>query len=204
MTARLHVYGTDSSERRLVPLALALIAVFGAIAIDRWGPHRAWSPSWLYSPPVDTMALYGILWAFFDRVAWRWGIFRVLKIVQVPHLSGRWRGVAKPVLTPGPSEGLQRDVAITLRIKQTWSTIQIAAETEFSRSQSLSATVVIGEPALLSYEYQNEPLVNAASTMQPHRGSARLELIEGTRLTGEYYSGRSRQNVGQIVLERTE
>jgi hypothetical protein len=33
-----------------------------------------------------------------------------------------------------------------------------------------------------------------------HPGMARLELVEATRLEGEYYTGRDRQNYGTLHL----
>ena len=77
----------------------------------------------------------------------------------------------------------------------------IRLETENSRSRSVMAslrTVDLPNPEL-SYQYVNEPKSNAPGTMEMHRGTAILELI-GSRLEGDYYTGRGRGEVGTLKL----
>jgi predicted pore-forming effector associated with SMODS systems len=60
-----------------------------------------------------------------------------------------------------------------------------------------------GDEQSVSYQYTNEPVVSARSTMHTHRGTATLVLKNGGLiLEGEYYSGRDRQNIGTIRLEK--
>lgn len=199
-----HTYATDSAERRYIPFFIAAAAIGAAFwvfhLLDKQGIH----PPWWASPPVDTMALYGLFYFIFDRFMWKWRILQWLRITSVPDVSGEWQGQVRPAPTVGVSAGLGAPVDITLTIKQTWTALSVSARTGLSASHSLSgAFVVAGEPSL-SYEFVNEPSAAAPDTMHAHRGVARLTLTPArTVLEGEYYSGRDRQNIGTIRVNRT-
>ncbi|MFZ2882519.1 MAG: hypothetical protein WA019_05595, partial [Candidatus Moraniibacteriota bacterium] len=40
-------------------------------------------------------AVYGLLFLAFDRVLWKWKIFRMLGIITADDLNGEWEGTAK-------------------------------------------------------------------------------------------------------------
>jgi len=114
-------------------------------------------------------------------------------------LSGQWRGHVHPSRANGISAGLETSVEIVLTIRQTWTEIVITAQTDLSKSHSLSDHLIIADEITVSYEYVNEPFAHAPRTMHVHRGTARLDVTNrGSILDGEYYSGRDRQNVGTI------
>jgi hypothetical protein len=54
---------------------------------------------------------------------------------------------------------------------------------------------------LLTYQYQNNPRVGTSDSRHIHYGTARFS-IKGDLLDGEYYSGRGRQNIGAVSLQR--
>lgn len=201
----MHTYSTDSTERRLIPFILAVLAILTARAVDPLVTQLAIWPQWWYSPAVDTMAFYGLWYFLFDRLLWRLPLLKWIGLVRVPNLSGSWQGIASPTQTAGVSEGHQKDAKIHVRIRHTWSLISITAETEGSDSFSRTATLVVGDSPSLSYEYYNQPKASAPDTMHPHPGMTHLNIKNlGQVLEGDYYSGRSRQNIGTLRLTRQE
>jgi len=196
-----HTYSTDSAERRFIPLFIAAAAVGAAfLAFHVVDTYQIRLPWWA-SPPIDTMAFYGLFYWIFDHYIWKWPLIHRLRITQIPDLSGTWRGHVQPTETNSVSAGLGSEVEITLTIQQTWAHLLITGRTNLSKSHSLSGSLIVRDECSISYEYLNEPSAPAPATMHAHRGTAML-LIDKTRtkLEGEYYSGRDRQNIGTIRL----
>lgn len=97
------------------------------------------------------------------------------------------------------------DHRIEAEAVQDWTHISIKMRGEYSRSESLVGSIFVGNDIVLDYEYWNEPLPNAVETMHAHRGTARLMLsADGRTLSGDYYSGRDRQNYGSLHLEKID
>src|SRR5260370_5051141 len=87
----MHGYSTDSSERRIVPLLLALLAIALAWATSKFLAAAHLSLPWWVDAP-SSMAYYGVLYALFDRYLWRNSFVHKLGLVRIPNLTGRWRG----------------------------------------------------------------------------------------------------------------
>jgi len=195
----MHPYTTDSSERRFIPLYIAIVSILFA-----WGLNRLFNfiqltaPWWVDAPSV--VGLYGLLYTLFDKYLWRFRILRTVVIVKIPNLNGTWNGY---VASSFDKHATKHNA--TIRIYQNWTRIIISLETNYSKSSSLIAAIVTENPSgtILCYEYVNEPKPNAKSTMHTHRGTARLILkSDGKVLEGEYYTGRDRQNFGILRFER--
>ncbi|MGA2269051.1 MAG: hypothetical protein ABSH44_11335 [Bryobacteraceae bacterium] len=199
-----HTYSTDSNERKYIPFLIAGAAIGAAfVAFHIIDGYQIKAPWWA-SPPIDTMAFYGIFYGLFEKYVWKWSLLGWLHIVRIPNLSGTWRGEVRPAETGGVSSGLATPTEITVKIQQTWTTMLITGRTTLSQSHSLSGNLLVADERSMSYEYMNEPSAAAPGTMHSHRGVARLSLNkEDTVLEGEYYSGRDRQNIGAIHLTRS-
>ena len=193
----MHPYATNSSERKNVVVAIALLSVvFG------WCLHWVieWSglqlPWWVGAPSV--IGSFGILYQLFDKWLWRIAVFRKIGIVKVPDLNGRWD-------VEGHTS-FDRNLSYSGEsvIQQTWTRISVFMETDDSRSYSLSASLFVEQPegCILSYEYQNDPKPGTPLTMHAHRGTCVLRVKDSSLLQGEYYSGRDRQNYGSLLLRR--
>lgn len=198
----MHPYATDSEERRLVPFFLAALSIGLAWVLYIGLQETDLAPLlwWLDIPSV--MGFYGLLHMLIDRVLWRCPLFSWTRLVRVPDLRGEWNGY---VTTSHEDHATQLPVQAIIR--QTWTRLSVVLKTSTSVSQSETGMVFTqdGEQAI-SYEYFNEPKAHAVGTMNPHRGTARLEISRaGAKdiLDGEYYSGRGRQNVGILHLERS-
>ncbi len=198
----MHTYATDSEERHYLPRWLALASVLLALALFELLRRLKVTPYW-WVPIPSVMGIYGILYWLFDTRVWRWQALSRLGVVRVPDLSGDWSGYVSSSFHEGetqhPASG---------RIRQSWTRIFVTLDTMQSRSRSLTGTVLVDDGSdTLAYEYLNEPRADADKRLHAHRGAARLALTaEGPTqiLVGEYYSGRGRQNVGVIRLERQE
>lgn len=205
MVTMAHAYSTDSADRRYIPFFIAAAAVGAAFLAFHFLDKYQIQVPWWASPPIDTMAFYGLFYWFFDRFAWKWRLLHWLPLTRVPDVSGEWRGHVRPTPTVGISAGLGKQSNVTISIRQTWTKILVISQTSLSNSRSLSGSLIVTDECSLSYEYLNEPSAAAPDTMHTHRGMARLTLDpSGTILDGEYYSGRDRQNIGTIRVTRVK
>lgn len=178
----------------------------GASILLAWVLNRALGlanitvPWWIDAPSVA--GFYGLIYALFDRRAWRLPLTRTLGLVKIPDLNGTWSG------TVHPSGGKHNyEHSATVGITQTWRDLCVRLRTANSRSRSTIAAVTVEGPerAVVTYEYANEPAADAISGMHTHRGTARLELSsDGKVLEGDYYTGRDRKSHGVLRLERND
>ena len=60
------------------------------------------------------------------------------------------------------------------------------------------------EGVALIYQYENQPVADATRTMHMHYGTAMLRMLDGSRLTGDYYAGRDRGTFGRISCRRLQ
>jgi hypothetical protein len=199
----LHPYATDSRERLMVPFWLAILSVLLAYGLYLGLTKVKLLPPWWLDIP-SVFGMYGILLGVFDRWAWRNQFFRWLRLVNVPDLQGGWRGTIGSSFTGQDGSTTARDV--TVHITQTWSQICVSLDTDLSSSRSQIAGILVscGPPnPLLTYDYLNEPKPSAPDTMHAHRGTVRLDVVDGWKtLDGQYYTGRDRITYGRLRLTR--
>jgi hypothetical protein len=194
----MHGYSTDSDEKRVVFLCLAVLSI--ALA---WGSSNLLLiihlsiPWWAEAP--SSMFFYGALYALFDRYLWRFGLLRKLGLVKTPNLTGRWRGY----LTSSFDNHVEPH-DLCLQIAQSWTQISILLSTATSVSRSCVAVIQVRDPegVALIYQYENQPLALAPRTMHMHCGTAMLKMSDGCELTGDYYAGRDRRTFGRISCRR--
>ena len=158
------------------------------------------APSWVeIVSPIPPLAIFGGLYTFFDKRAWRWGIFRWLGVVNVPDLRGRWKGTLNSSFE---ENGIKKTVPMYLEISQTFSRISVNAYYERSESHSVAASFTeLTNETHLYYTYDNDPHpILKTGTMQKHPGTAKLKCLpSGEELKGPYFNGIG--NVGEINLK---
>ncbi len=190
----MHSYSIDLNERQKIPFFISAFTI-----LFTWGFYTILKklnieiPWWVDAPSV--LGFYGIFYWVFNNFGWRWSLLKKLKLINTPILSGIWEGEL--------SSSFGENKAVRVEIKQTWETMSVLLKTDQSKSCSKSAalTVLAPEGPALSYQYQNDPSHGAAQTMNIHYGTAQFTLDEtGTKMEGEYYSGRGRQNTGSMSL----
>jgi hypothetical protein len=143
---------------------------------------------------VGALGGYGLLYTVFDRVAWRWRIFRLLGVVEVPYMAGRWKGELRSTRPDQPS------IDAVVEIEQDFSRATVHMYFAQSRSHSLMTQFVREGNGTwaLHYEYQNAPGFDAPETMHTHLGTARLTCVPAQqRIEGEYYN-RGRDDRGFV------
>jgi hypothetical protein len=192
-----HPYAINLSERHNLLLFLAGMAFAGALILGRLFTAISFTPPvWLDVP--STGGLYGLGYWILKRRAWRWRWFRSIGAVSTPILSGQWEGQVSSSF-----DEHARTHPVTVDIQQDWTDISVALTAKHSSSRSTIAAMSVGRDVVLTYEFLNEPSAGAPQTMHSHRGTARLLLSgDGKMLSGQYYSGRDRQNCGDITLTR--
>ena len=195
----MHGYSTDSGERRVVPLLLALLAIALAWVSSKFLASIHLSMPWRVDAP-SSMAFYGVLYALFDKYLWRNSLVCKLGLVRTPNLTGRWRGF---LITSFDGHAKRHDLMIN--IFQSWTQISVFLTTTTSISRSCAAVIQIDDPEGVSliYQYQNQPLANAMKTMHMHYGTAMLRVSNCACLVGDYYAGRDRRTFGRICCKRS-
>jgi len=87
----MHGYSTDSDERRIVPLFLAILAIaFAWTSSELLARAHLFVPRWMEGP--SSLAFYGTLYTFFDKQLWKLHFMQRLGVVKTPNLNGNWRG----------------------------------------------------------------------------------------------------------------
>jgi SMODS-associating 2TM, beta-strand rich effector domain len=194
----MHGYSTDSSERRIVPLLLALLAIALAWATSKILAATHLSVPWWMDAP-SSMAFYGALYALFDRYLWKKNFVHKLGLGRIPNLEGRWSGYLVTSF-----DGHAKEHELMMHIFQSWTQIVVYLTTPTSMSRSCTAVIQMDDPEGVSlvYQYENQPLANATRTMHMHYGTAMLRITNGGCLAGDYYAGRDRQTFGWICCKR--
>jgi hypothetical protein len=194
----MHGYSTDSGERKLVPLLLALLAIALAWVSSKFLSVAHLSlPWWLDAP--SSMAFYGVLYTLFDKCLWRSSLVHKSGLVRIPNLAGRWRGY---LISSFDSHA--KRYPLLINIFQTWTQITVFLATTNSMSRSCAAMMQVDDAdgVALIYQYQNQPLADAVKTMHMHYGTAVLRVSNDSCLVGEYYAGRDRRTFGRIYCRR--
>lgn len=192
----MHNYTTDAKDRKSIPLWLAFLAVAATLLLNY--VLKALSlkvPWWIDAPSV--MGFYGLIYTLFDQFIWQLQLGYV-RFSEIPNIQGTWVGVIRSSYNGGTEVR-----GVLLYIRQTWTKISIQLETDKSRSCSTMAAVNTEKfsEAGLKYEFMNEPSALSIQTMQPHRGTTHLRLTpDGITLKGDYFTGRGRQNIGEMVF----
>jgi len=194
----MHGYGTDSDERKVVPLLLACVAISLAwLSSQLFTRFHVSVPWWVDAPSL--MAVYGTLYTLFDRYLWRNDLVSKLGLVKVPNLAGLWYGYLRSSF-----DGHGRKYPVVINIFQSWTQITVYLTATTSMSRSCAAVIQVGDPegVALIYQYQNQPLADAMKTMHVHYGTAMLRVASDGSLVGDYYAGRDRRTFGRICCRR--
>lgn len=149
-----------------------------------------------------TISINIVFWLVFIKWLWKLRLFYPW-LVQVPNLSGNWKGTIKS----NWEDGAQNPIPMEITIEQTFLNIQVRVKTEESRSFSLGASFNIdrdrGQQQLF-YSYLNTPKSGIRQRSEIHYGSALL-LFDGfdvKELEGEYWT--SRETTGEMHLKRVK
>lgn len=151
---------------------------------------------WISAPKA--FAIYGILYFMFNR--WLRIPLSKMRIISTPFLKGEWESKINS------SYNFERGpIKSELEIRQTWTKISFDLSTEFSSSESFSASFDIQPDGRfkIAYNYKNTPKSNAPNTMHSHIGTTHITVSKDrTSFSGFYYTNRDRLNYGDIHFQR--
>lgn len=156
-------------------------------------------PFWVEG--ISPLTAYGLLYNFFDKVAWHWSIFRLLKIVTVPDVRGRWLG--EQTSSYIMKNGKNVTSRVIMEITQTFSGVHV--DTYYKRwSSKISAAQFVdieGTPTLLIM-FDAEPKVSYEHTLGAAlKGIAKLSMMPNGTLQGTYFNAEGRH--GELIYKRT-
>lgn len=142
-----------------------------------------WIPAFTCPLWVD---IYGLLLGLFRSYLWNWQLFQATGLVKIPEISDEWSGYVTSSF-----DNLAQQHPVRVRIQQNWTHLLVQLSAEQSESESIVASMAVGEEIVLSYQSRNTPKPGATGTMHAHIGTAVLKLdANRSELSGEYYSGR--------------
>ena len=185
----------------LAVIATALFVLFG-FGLETAGVRL---PYWLSSPGV--LAFFTGVFVLYDRVLWK---RRILgrPMSPLPDLSGHWEGHVTIEAGQRRREEEPDRIPCRVQVEQTWSRMLITFETAFTRSDSLSATIVGPREAFsgLRYEYRVRPKPDShyVEPMAEHSGLARIEPYgnDWTDLRGDFFNDRNYFRFGEYSMHR--
>ncbi|HUB93304.1 MAG TPA: hypothetical protein VMB52_02270 [Verrucomicrobiae bacterium] len=155
-------------------------------------------PFWVEG--ISPLTAYGILFSFFDKVAWHWTIFRWVQIVTVPDVRGRWLGAQISSYT---DEGKHVTSRVIMEISQTFSTIHV--DTYYHRwSSKISMAQFVeieSQPTLLIMFDAERKVRYEEATDNSLRGVCKLIVTPDGGLQGTYFNASGRH--GEITYTRT-
>jgi len=136
----MHQYATDSEEKKLIILLLALFSVFATWLLYQLitlisTATGLTAPWWLEIPSIITF--YGLSYGIFDKRLWKKSAFRKLGLVRIPDMNGVWKGYLK-----SSHDQFKEEIGASIKIRQSWTQIEICQETKTSQGHSFVATIL--------------------------------------------------------------
>jgi hypothetical protein len=155
-------------------------------------------PFWVEG--ISPLTAYGLLFSFFDKVAWHWPIFRWLKIVTVPDIRGRWLGKQTSSYVENDKHVTSR---VIMEVTQTFSGLKV--DTYYQRwSSKISAAQFVeieSQPTLLIMFDAERKVSYEEADGNTLRGSCKLVLTPNSTLQGTYFNAAGRH--GEVTYRRT-
>jgi SMODS-associating 2TM, beta-strand rich effector domain len=192
----MHDYSIDTHIRRTVYVVIALIALGVPAYIAEVAAPLNIPDSLKF--PLSFGVIFSLMAFLFDRFVWKW----LPPLHGVPDLSGRWRATGVSSYQD-PQTGENARFSMDIRIRQTFSRIEVFTETADSTSRSFMASIETQHAMqLFRYGFDNIPKNMSNAELQRHPGMMDLRLISGTRMEGDYFSGKHRLRYGSLELDR--
>ena len=156
-------------------------------------------PFWVEG--ISPLGTYALLYAFFERAAWHWPVFRALGIVNVPDLRGRWEG--EQLSSYKSSNGKPVQSRMILEVVQTFSSVSTTTYYyRWNDAHSASCFLEIEGDLFLAIIFESEPNARHDGAGTANKGVARLKYLEGEKLiVGTYFN--TSGNHGEIKLHRS-
>lgn len=211
-------YSIDSDARKKAVLCCAGVSIAASLwvnyfvfpAFKAWGIANGyeWAFTWLEQNGIlgqlAPFALFGLLWLFFDNLAWKWKL--IAKIHGIPDLNGQWRGTA--VSNFKDENGDFYRYGMSLKITQSFT--KMSCVSKFKHSESEGGIIGLvgckdGDGRYkLGFSYGNtadESFVKVDGWQEKHEGF-NIIVCEGDHMDGHYFTNRNSATIGTFSLDR--
>ena len=189
-------YSIDGEGRGAVYIMLAIVSVVLAYIAHQLGDRLPFEIPWWAAVPSFAV-WFGVVNVSFDRWLWRVRL-PGFRFSAVPDFAGEWRG--NIIAMSAAHE--QTEMPVDVRIRQTWSAMDVRGKTTHGVTRSKLIGVRI-EDAELRYEYETQPDI-FDPTAKHHVGFCVMELRDNDRLDGFYYTLDGTSAKGTIRLQRVQ
>lgn len=198
----MHSYSIDSGIRRTVYCFTVFIALSIPALFLKLTAYFGMPPSVGF--PLSSGVLLAGLHLVWDKWVWRLNIcgFCVPTLINLPDLNGDWvaNGVSNYV---DPVTNERKKYSMDVKIKQTFSRIEVFTDTTDSTSRStLAGFATDSAVGTFRYAFENKPKNHAHSELQRHPGLIELTLKSSTEMAGDYFSGKHRLRYGELTLTK--
>lgn len=196
-------YSINTSERLKVPFFLAVISIGITSLVTAMFKYTSVAYVSEFSVP-SAFAIYGALYALFDKYLWKSAIFSKVGIITTTNINGKWNGHIK-----SSKDNYSSEFKVSATIYQTWTKMNIVVENKLSKSELVMAAMTITTPTRsnVSWEYLSKSHPEYSDDEYMHYGITRLEInLKGNKvispLKGDYYADKSRNSYGSIELNK--
>jgi hypothetical protein len=194
----MHYYSIDSEIRKNVIVILAITSLSLPTIFENLRTFLGINQNLEFS--ISFGLIFGILYWTFEYFIWK--ILSWMKLL--PNLNGKWtaKGISSFF---DPETGQNSEFEMRIKIKQTFSKIEIFAQSNSSTSKSIMASIETQRAVpVLRYAYDNEPDNMANQELQRHPGLMALLISSDNEMKGDYFSGKHRLRYGELTLTREQ
>lgn len=171
-----------SHFERLIKIAMWMAIVFFVIraAISWEELNSAASIYLIFGYAGEAIGVAAILVLCYEKLFWRYDPF-----INTPYIAGEYQGVIV-------SNYDRKKRCGTVKIKQTFLSVEVVVKTGESESRSVSGTIeeIFGRLELI-YTYINEPKLSVRDRSTIHFGTATFIIDKKNYLEGGYYTDRN-------------
>jgi hypothetical protein len=188
-------YSIDGRGRSEVYLGLALVSVLCAYLSHQEIPLLPFQVPWWIEVPSFAV-WFGLINVLFDRWLWRVRLFG-LRLSDIPDFAGKWEGTIRAHASHG---GLV-EIPVEMKIRQTWSSIDVKGQTAQGVTRSKMAGMRLDDEEL-RYEFETHAdVLNEEG--KHHVGFGVLQLRDRDHIEGFYYTLEGTTRKGTMELRRT-
>ena len=193
----MHDYSIDTAVRRYAHVVLAIVSMSLPAAIRDTLISIGAPPNLGFL--ISFGATFALFYFLFERFVWKWlGAFH-----RIPNLNGTWAATGVSSYKD-PDTGENKEFAMEIRIRQTFSKMEVFTDTAESTSRSFMASMEIEHAVpVLRYGYDNTPKNMSNAELQRHPGMMDLRLTATNTLEGDYFSGKHRLRYGELSMKRS-
>lgn len=190
----MHPYSLDNQVRKWTYIIIAIISISVPYYFETLMTFLGFQ---IISFSISFGAIFGGLFFLFDKFIWI--IFNRMNLV--PNLEGVWHATGTSSFQD--ENGNNNKFNMEIHIKQTFTNLEVFAETQDSTSKSTMANIEMNHPKpIFRYTFENTPKNMSDDELQRHPGMMQLRINSNTEMAGDYFSGKHRLRYGELTLKK--